>query len=182
MGDEEERPRERREEVLQPADRVDVEVVGRLVEEQDVGLRDERLAEQRAPPPAAGERSSTFGRRQRQARDHHLDLLLEPPAVALLELVLQPPQRLERACVASCETLVSATATAACAWYNRHQRPEFAEAGGDLLEDGPRPRERNVLIQPRHAQARGRHTNPLSGAPRRRRLSTGWTSRIRCAR
>ena len=46
--------------------------------------------------------------RQVEAREDQLDALLEPPAVALLELVLQPAEPLERRGVAS-----SATSTAA---------------------------------------------------------------------
>ncbi len=38
--------------VFQPADGVDVEVVGRLVEQQDVGIREQRLRQQHAQLPA----------------------------------------------------------------------------------------------------------------------------------
>ena len=63
-----------------------------------------------APPPAARELAQRTIRRQRQPRHDHLDFLLEPPAVALLELVLQLAEPLER------RSRVSATATAAW-WY-----------------------------------------------------------------
>ena len=43
-------------EVLQPRDRVDVEVVGRLVEQQHVGPAHQRPRQQHLPLPAAGER------------------------------------------------------------------------------------------------------------------------------
>ncbi len=66
VGDEEQRSRKRREVLFQPADRVDVQMVGRLVEQQDVRLRHQRLPEQRAAPPAAGELTdlSVGGQRQ----------------------------------------------------------------------------------------------------------------------
>ncbi len=43
------------EHVLEPADGVDVEVVGRLVEQQDVGVGEQRLGEQHAQLPARGD-------------------------------------------------------------------------------------------------------------------------------
>ena len=48
VGDHHDDPLELREELLQPADGYDVEVVRRLVEQQDVGLRGEHLGEQDA--------------------------------------------------------------------------------------------------------------------------------------
>ena len=47
------------------------------------------LPEQRAPAPSAGQLAHPAIRRQRETRDDQLDLLLEPPAVALFELMLQ---------------------------------------------------------------------------------------------
>ena len=41
------------EEGFEPRDGVDVEMIGRLVEQQQIGLGDERLREQHAAPPAA---------------------------------------------------------------------------------------------------------------------------------
>ena len=61
------------------------------------GSRHQRLAEQRAPPPAARQLAHRPVRRQRQPRDDQSRPLLEPPAVPLLELVLQLAQPLERA-------------------------------------------------------------------------------------
>jgi hypothetical protein len=43
-------------EALQPVDRLDVQVVGRLVQQQQVGLRDQRPRQQHAPLHAAGQR------------------------------------------------------------------------------------------------------------------------------
>ena len=43
------------EERLQPADRLDVEVVGRLVQQQDVGLVDDRPGQQDPPLHPRGE-------------------------------------------------------------------------------------------------------------------------------
>ena len=55
VGDEDQRAPVAQEEVLQPADRLDVEVVGRLVEQEDVGLVDEGPGQQDAPLHPRGE-------------------------------------------------------------------------------------------------------------------------------
>ena len=49
VGDEDQGAAGTRKERFEPADGVDIEVVGRLVQEQDIGLADERLREQNAP-------------------------------------------------------------------------------------------------------------------------------------
>ena len=56
VRDHQRRPLEVLQELLEPADRHDVEVVGRLVEQQHVGLRGQHLREQHAELEAAGER------------------------------------------------------------------------------------------------------------------------------
>ena len=84
------------EEVLQPGDCVDVEMVRRLVEQQDVRLRHQRPREQDPPAPAAGQRVDDGVGRQAQPGEDQFDPLLEPPAVTLLQFVLEPPEALER--------------------------------------------------------------------------------------
>ena len=96
------------EEGFEPGDGVDVEMVGRLVEQQQIGLRHQRPREQHAPSPSAGERVDDGVGGQAQPGEHQLDPLLEAPAVALFQFVLQPPEALERGAVAD-----SATDTAA---------------------------------------------------------------------
>ena len=58
---------------LEPGDRLGVEVVGRLVEEQHVGRLQQQAAERHAPPLAAGERRHV-GVARRQAQRVHGDL------------------------------------------------------------------------------------------------------------
>ncbi|PTC33665.1 large tegument protein [Pseudomonas paraeruginosa] len=55
VGDQHEGARIALEPVLQPEDRVEVEVVGRLVEQQQVGRAHQRLRQVQAHPPATGE-------------------------------------------------------------------------------------------------------------------------------
>ena len=56
VGDEDHRRVERLQHLLEPLERLDVEVVRRLVEQQQVGLRGERASERGAGQLAAGER------------------------------------------------------------------------------------------------------------------------------
>ena len=56
MADDEHRAAVVREPLLEPRDRVEIEVVGRLVEQEDVRLLREDDAEPQAPALAAGER------------------------------------------------------------------------------------------------------------------------------
>ena len=57
MRDEDDGRIERHERLLQPLERLDVEVVRRLVEQQQVGIAGERASERRARELAAGERA-----------------------------------------------------------------------------------------------------------------------------
>ena len=84
-------PANSRDELLDPLDRVDVEVVGRLVEQQQIGLATSALASsvrRRQPPDSSLDRPV---RRQSQPRDHQLDLLLEAPALFAVEVDGQCP-------------------------------------------------------------------------------------------
>ena len=56
MGDEHDRRVQAGQRLLEPLERLDVEVVGRLVEQQQVGLGGERARERGARELAAGER------------------------------------------------------------------------------------------------------------------------------
>ena len=144
MRDEQQRAGELAQVVLQPADRVDVEVVRRLVEQEQIGLGDERLAEERASPPAAGQLAERTIGRQRQPRHDGLDTLLEPPSIALLELVLEVAQPLELG--------MAVGDLSRHVVILRDERAELAQAGGDFVEDRAIRRAGDVLIETRDAQ------------------------------
>src|SRR5690606_21120413 len=95
VGDEQHAALERAHAVLQPADGREVEVIGRLVEQQQLRIRHQRPREADAPLPAARQLGQALFRRQLQLGEDALDLLLEAPAAfgldAALE-VLQLPQ------------------------------------------------------------------------------------------
>ena len=74
---------------LEPGDRFRVEVVGRLVEQQQVGLAQEQPRERDAAPLAAGERGDVGVRRRGSQRVHRdLERRVEVPAVDRVDLLL----------------------------------------------------------------------------------------------
>ena len=90
MGDRDDRARVLLQEPLQPVDRLGVEVVGRLVEQQQVGVAEQQPGERDAALLAAGEGRDVgvVGRAaERVHRD--VDVALEVPGVGGVDLVLE---------------------------------------------------------------------------------------------
>ena len=84
------------EEALEPRDALRVEVVGRLVEQQQVGLLEEQAAERHAPDLAARERRDVGVAGRAAERVHRdLDRAVEVPAVRGLDRVLHARLLLE---------------------------------------------------------------------------------------
>ena len=131
MSDEQQGSLKGRQVLLEPQDRVDVEMVGRLVEQQQIRFRHERFAQQGASPPASGQLADRAVGGERQPRDHQLRLLLEAPAIALFELMLQVPQPFERGVMRPRPLTPSA-------WPQRdgrrHQRAQLTQAHRHFLE------------------------------------------------
>ena len=67
-------------------------VVGRLVQEQQFRVADQRLRQGHPALPAAGERADPCRGVELQPRQHGLHLRVQPPAVLVLELRLQGVQ------------------------------------------------------------------------------------------
>ena len=90
VGDRDDRARVLLEEPLEPVDRLGVEVVGRLVEQQQVGVAEQQPAQRDAAPLAAGQRRDV-GVVGRAAQGVHgdLDVALEVPGVGRGDLVLE---------------------------------------------------------------------------------------------
>ena len=78
---------------LEPHHRFDVEMIGRLVQQQQIGLGDQRAGQQDPALPAAGQCVHNHVGRKIEPLQHGLDALFHAPAVALLELVLQTTER-----------------------------------------------------------------------------------------
>ena len=89
MGDRDDGARVVLEEALEPRDRFGVEVVGRLVEQQEVRRLQQQAAERHAAPLAAGQRGDVgVGRRQPQRVHRQLEPRIEVPGVRRVDLVL----------------------------------------------------------------------------------------------
>ena len=79
VRDEDERAAVVRQKALEPGDGVDVQVIGRLVEQQHVGLGHQRARQQHPPPPAARQRVDARVGRQVETRQDQIDLVLALP-------------------------------------------------------------------------------------------------------
>ena len=141
VGDEYQGDAGAQQEILQPGDRLDVEMVGRLVQQQQVRLAHQRPGQQHPPLHPAGEaRHGRLGR-QLETGDHLLGALLQFPASPLLQGVLGRQQFGKQPLVAtfgqeSAEVMIAAQPLA-----GRPQPP------GDHLEDAPRHLPRHILRQ-----------------------------------
>ena len=90
MGDDEDRARIGAQVAFEPVDGLGVEMVGRLVEQQEVGLLQQQAAERDAPPFAARKLGHIGIVRRAAERVHRLlDLALEVPQALGLDLVLE---------------------------------------------------------------------------------------------
>jgi hypothetical protein len=130
VGDEEQRDAgSRGRHLLEPADRLDVEVVGRLVEQQQVGLGGEGAGEQR-----------------RIRLTDLLDALLQRPTACGIEGVLNVKQFRQQTLVAAHLQLPAEGVVVA------ERLPLRTEAAGHHLKDRPAQFLRHVLRQTRHLQ------------------------------
>ncbi len=90
MGDGDDRAGVTLQVLFQPGDRLGVEVVGRLVEQQDIGLLQQEAHQGHAPPLAAGEhRDRRVARRAAQRVHRQFQAAVEVPGVHVIEFVLQ---------------------------------------------------------------------------------------------
>ena len=92
--------------LLQPVDGGDIEVVGWLIKEQDVGLDHQRSGERRAPTPSSREGRKLFVGIQIQLLQYLFDPLRHGPAVEMLQLGLNLAQLLQRVGRAICRQRV----------------------------------------------------------------------------
>ena len=89
VGDRDDGARIVLEEALEPGDRFGIEMVRRLVEQEQVGRLEQQPAQRDAAPLAARERADVgVGRRQAQRVHRELEPRVEVPAVGRLDLVL----------------------------------------------------------------------------------------------
>ena len=93
VRDEDEAERCAAQKFLEPRDRRDVEVIGRLVEQQHVGRAHQRLSQQYAALHAAGLRGEVGVGGQFQTLQHLADTAIQIPAVLCLDLSLHGAER-----------------------------------------------------------------------------------------
>ena len=121
-------------------------MVGRFIQKQQVRLRHQRPGEQHPAAPSAGERVDDGIGRQAEPREDHFHPLLEAPAVALVQFVLEPAEAIEsrrggrfgdghRGVVVRLDEIA-----------------EIAESLGHHVEDGEMLGQGHVLIQPGRPQ------------------------------
>ena len=75
------------EKFLEPLNRVDVEMVRRLVQQQQIRPADERARQQHAAPPAARQRVDNRVRAEIEPRQHQIDVMLAEPRLVFGEMV-----------------------------------------------------------------------------------------------
>ena len=130
------------EELLQPLDRVDVQMVRRLVEQQHVGLPHERACEQRlALAAAAGVRERRLGV-EAQVHEHRVDARLHLPRVGGVERVVQPVHLLQRRVAAARRDAVARLVIA------RQQPSQVAQPLGHDVERAAAEIAGDLLLQP----------------------------------
>ncbi len=123
-------------------------MVGRFVEQEQLGLRDQRPREQHAAPPASRQTVNPGIGGKVEPLEHELDTLLEPPAVPFLELVLQAAESIEQGRGAAGPDLDRGPMVVA------DQSGQFPEAIGDDIEHAAIVAEGHVLFEPGSADRR----------------------------
>src|SRR2546425_5436274 len=97
MGDRDDRPRVFLQVALEPRDRLDVEVIGGLVEQQHVRAREEESAERHAPALAARDLGDLHVAGRHPERVHReLDGAVEIPGIHGVDPILQPRLLIEQ--------------------------------------------------------------------------------------
>ncbi len=148
MGDEQHRLDVLGEKLLQPEDGVDVEVVGRLVQNQDIRGGNQGAGQQHPALGPAGKRGELGLGIQIQPVQHPLHLLMQVPAVILLQLFLQRFQPGQQLVAAVMRQFVADMVV-----FRQHGG-SVAHAGGDHIKD--------VSGQPlRHILGKLGHLQPL---------------------
>jgi hypothetical protein len=89
VGDDHDRAAEVADQLLQPQDAVEVEVVGGLVEQQQVGLGDQRARQRHALDATARQAGNLRRRVESETLDHLLDALVQAPGLGGFHRVLQ---------------------------------------------------------------------------------------------
>ncbi len=136
MRDEQQRRRGSQEELLEPADGVDVEVIRRLVQEENGGLADQGLRQEHAAFHPGGEGGHVGVALEGHPREDRLDFLVDVPAAFGFQGVMDAVEAFPQ-CLAPLDGQTAANAMVL----------------GQQL--GPGPQAPNDLVEDRAAQALG---------------------------
>jgi hypothetical protein len=144
VGDRQDRARVALEVPLQPLDRLGVEVVGRLVEQQERRLLEQQLAQRHPAALTTGEGvDDRVGRRAAQRVHRLVQPAVEVPHVRRVELALQGAGLV----VELVEVGVRVTHRHVEVVEPLHLRLELADGLLDVLEDGPALGQRRLLLE-----------------------------------
>lgn len=144
VGHEQHRAVEAEQQLLQPVDRLDVEVVGRLIQQQHVGCEHECAREQHAPLHAARQVGEPGLGRQFQSREHAIHAPVQVPALLRVDARLHARERIGMA--GQLELVAELVEL-------REQCAQFAQRRGHHIEHAARKSMRHFLREPGHAHA-----------------------------
>jgi hypothetical protein len=143
MGDEAERAFPVEQEILHPLDGITVEMIGRLVQQENVGVGHQGPGEERLPLSSSREPAEGRVLVEAKVGDDGFDAAVKVPGIGRFQRVVQLVQLPER--------LVSAGAHAGGSIVIAgEQRPGFTEPGGDDIEDAAGELSGNFLLQAGH--------------------------------
>ena len=105
MGDKHDRALVIEQVFFQPVDGIDIEMVGRLIEQQQVGLAGERARQHHLAADAAGAVGEPLVLRKVQTREHGFDSLIDVPTAEALDPGLQARQQKQRFAIGHAVTM-----------------------------------------------------------------------------
>ena len=156
MGDEQHGPIETGQRLFQPGNRADIQMVGGLVEQQQIRLGHQCLGQQHAAAPPTGELGQGAVSRQLQATQGAVDQLLQAPAILRLERLLYMHELLEIGLVLDVLAQVMVFG---------EQLADAGQAFGDHIEYRAVIRSRKLLRQFADLQPRGTPDFAVIGRP-----------------
>jgi hypothetical protein len=145
VGNEDHRAVIAEEKFFQPGDGIDVEVVGRFVEQQEIRRAHQGARQHDLPAGPSGTIAEEFVFRQAQAGEHGFNFLIDVPTILRLDARLQlreTPQRIR-----ACASRFVRDLMILC-----QERSQLAKAACDNLENGLIGVRRNLLLQMCDAQ------------------------------
>jgi hypothetical protein len=155
--------------ILEPLDRADVEMIGRLVQQQQLRIRDQRSRKRGTPSPAAGQVAHALLGRQAELADDGADADRDVPAAAGVDRALQRFDFSQRGAVVGIGRREPLELRDSCELVGH--------TAGNIVADELRGFVRELLLEQADAQASGLVDGAVVGLlgagyqPQRRRLA-----------